>query len=80
MMTQEEQKTMWAVRGEMWKPSGSKAGSNKKLWPDDLRKRVSAWNTVQHSRPDDEDSEQRKRDKKAQSKFQVGLQQQQMPH
>ena len=39
MMTQEEQKTMWAVRGEMWKPSGSKAGSNKKLWPDDLRRR-----------------------------------------
>jgi hypothetical protein len=67
MMTQEEQKTKWAVRGEEWRLAGM-SGSNKKLFPDSLRKRTSEWTDIMHNPRGDEESEHRKRDKKLQSK------------
>ena len=74
MMTQEEQKTKWALRGEEWRLAGM-SGSNKKLFPDSLRKRTSEWTDIMHNPRGDEESELRKRDKKVQSKHQLGAHQ-----
>ena len=75
-MTEEEQKIKWALHGERWQPAG-KTSSTTKLYPDNLRERIGGWTTVKHSPPGDVDSDVRKRDKKAQSKFHLGGQQQQ---